>query len=317
MQKIALIFLIVLTGFASNAQQESLFTQFMFNKLAINPAFAGNENAYCLTGIVREHWMGFPGAPKVQALSVNFPKMARDRVGLGFSISRNSIGVQQKLSIEGSYAYRIPFENGEFSMGISVSGRQYNTDFTDPSINMAHPYFQDAAISEGKYVKNIFNAGFGLYYNNDRFYIGAGLPRMLRASIDLGESPETSFEVRHLYVMTGFAFYINPKIMFMPQVLLKAAENSPVQMDFNLGWKFYDRYFAAVTVREGGSSYVLAESLDLIGGVQLSREFFMGLAYDITITPIREFESGSVELMLNYCFGRKDKGTYIVSPRFF
>lgn len=317
MQKIALIFLIVLTGFASNAQQESLFTQFMFNKLAINPAFAGNENAYCLTGIVREHWMGFPGAPQVQALSVNFPKMARDRVGLGLSISRNSIGVQQKLSIEGSYAYRIPFENGEFSMGISISGRQYNTDFTDPSINMAHPYFQDAAISEGKYVKNIFNAGFGLYYNNDRFYIGAGLPRMLRASIDLGESPATSFEVRHLYVMTGFAFYMNPKIMFMPQFLLKAAENSPVQMDFNLGWKFYDRYFAAVTIREGGSSLVLAESLDLIGGVQLTREFFMGLAYDITFTPIREYESGSVELMLNYCFGRKDKGTYIVSPRFF
>lgn len=317
MQKNIFVLLLLLAGFVSKAQQESLFTQFMFNKLAINPAFAGNENAYCLTGIVREHWMGFPGTPKVQALSVNFPKMAKDRVGLGLSISRNSIGVQQKLSIEGSYAYRIPFENGEFSMGISISGRHYSNDFTDPGLNLAQPFYQDAAISDGKYTKNVFNAGFGIYYNNDRFYIGAGLPRMLRANIDLGESPETSVEVRHLYVMTGYAFYMGPKVMFMPQFLLKAAENSPVQMDFNLGWRFYDRYFAAITLREGGSSYVLAESLDLIGGVQLSREFFLGLAYDVTLTPIRKYENGSIELMLNYCFGKQNRGAYIVSPRFF
>ncbi len=317
MRKIAIILGFVLSGFGITAQQESLYTQFMFNKLAINPAFAGNENAYCLTGIVREHWMGFPGAPKVQALSVNFPKIAKDRVGLGLSISRNAIGVQQKLTIEGAYAYRIPFENGEFSMGISISGRQYNHDFTDPSLDLAQPFYQDAAISEGKYVKNIFNAGFGVYFNNDRFYIGAGLPRMLRASIDLGDSPETSIEVRHLYVMSGYAFYLSPKVTFMPQFLLKAAENSPVQMDFNLGWRFNDRYFAAVTLREGGSSYVIAESVDFLAGIQLTREFFMGLAYDLTFTPIRQYENGSIELMLNYCFGRRDRSSYIVSPRFF
>jgi type IX secretion system PorP/SprF family membrane protein len=309
-----LIFFSILTV---NAQQEALYTQFMFNKLAINPAFAGNDDALCLTGIVREHWMGFPGASKVQALSANFPRVARDRVGLGLNLSRNTIGVQEKLTVEGIYSYRFPFAGGDFSMGISVSGRHYNTDFSDPDLDLIHPFYEDAAIEDGQYAKSVFNAGFGMYYNNERFYIGAGVPRLIRADIDFSESPVNSIEMRHLYVMSGVALDMNDRFTFMPQVLIKLAENSPLDVDYNLGVQLDQKYYAAVAIRDGGSSGDFAESIDLLLGLQLNKQFFMGLAYDITLSPIRKYENGSVELLLHYCYGKKDKPVYRISPRFF
>lgn len=310
-----LVFTLFLTGV--HAQQEALYTQFMFNKLAINPAFAGNDDALCLTGIVREHWIGFPGTSKVQSISVNFPKVAKDRVGLGLNLSRNSIGVQQKITIEGIYAYRFPFAGGDFSMGIAISGRHYNTDFSDPDLDLIHPFYEDAAIEDGKYSKAVFNAGFGVYYNNNRFYIGAGIPRLIRADIDFSESLVNSIEVRHLYMMTGVALDLNERFTFMPQVLIKLAENSPADVDYNLGIQLDRKYYGALTLRAGGSNTDFGESIDILMGLQLNNKFFMGMAYDITLSPIRKYESGSVELLLQYCHGKKEKAIYMISPRFF
>lgn len=317
MRYIQLSLIFVLSAFSLSGQQEALYTQFMFNKLAINPAFAGNDDALCLTGIVREHWIGFPGTSKLQAISANFPRVARDRVGLGLNLSRNTIGVQEKLTVEGIYAYRIPFAGGDFSMGISVSGRHYNTDFSDPDLNLIQPFYEDAAIEDGQYAKTVFNAGFGIYYNNDRFYIGAGIPRLIKADIDFSESLVNSIEVRHLYMMSGVALDMNDRFTFMPQVLVKMAENSPLDVDYNLGIQLDQKYYAALTFRDGGSNTDFAESIDVLLGLQLNKQFFMGLAYDITLSPIRKYENGSVELLLHYCYGKKENPVYRISPRFF
>jgi type IX secretion system PorP/SprF family membrane protein len=317
MRKIIIILFIAVGVLPVDGQQEALYTQFMFNKLSINPAFAGNDDALCFTGIVREHWMGLPGSSKAQALSVNFPRVAKDRVGLGLNLSRNTIGVQEKISIEGIYAYRFPFAGGDFSMGISVSGRHYSTDFTDPDLELIHPFYDDAAIEEGKYSKSVFNAGFGLYYNTNRFYIGAGLPRLIRADIDLSESLVNSIEVRHLYLMAGVALDLNDRLTFMPQALVKLAENSPVDVDYNLGLQLDRKYYAAFTMRAGGAQADFGESIDLLLGLQLNKQFFMGMSYDITISKLRKYENGSVELLLQYCYGKQDKPIYMISPRFF
>jgi type IX secretion system PorP/SprF family membrane protein len=307
---------IVLAG-EIRGQQEELYTQFMFNKLSLNPAYAGNDDALCLTGIVREHWIGFPGTSKAQSISANFPRLAKERVGLGLNLSRNTIGVQEKLTIEGLYAYRFPMASGEFSMGISVSGRHYNTDFSDPELELIHPFYNDAAIEDGVYSKSVFNAGFGVYYNNNRFYIGAGIPRLIRADIDLSESLVNSIEVRHLYFMSGVAMDITDKLVFMPQFLIKLAENSPVDVDYNMGLQWDQKYYAALAFRAGGGSRDLGESLDILIGLQLDKRFFMGFAYDITLSDLRKYESGSVELLLQYCYGKKEKPVYRISPRFF
>jgi type IX secretion system PorP/SprF family membrane protein len=261
--------------------------------------------------------MGFPGTASTQSLSINFPRVAKDRVGLGMNINRNSIGVQQKITIEGIYAYRFPVANGHFSMGISVSGRHYNTDFSDPELNLIQPFYDDAAIEEGRYSKSVFNAGFGMYYNNNIFFLGAGIPRLIRADIDFSESLINSIEVRHLYAMTGVALPINNRVTFMPQFLLKIAENSPMDIDYNLGLELDQKYYAAFTIRDGGSSGDPAESIDILVGIELDPKLFLGIGYDITLSPLRKYESGSAEILLQYCMGKQKKDIFMVSPRFF
>ncbi len=308
--------LIIIAGFSAlEAQQDILYTQFMYNKLSLNPAFAGNDDALCFLGIIRDQWTGFEGSPKAQAFSVNFPRLGK--VGLGLNLSRNTIGVSEKTTIEGIYAYRFPIKSGSLSMGMSFSGRHYKEDFADPTLRIINPFVEDNAIEQGIYSTNVFNAGFGIYYNNNRFYLGASMPRLIRSDIDIKVGLKKSFEVRHLYVMTGGALDIRRNLVLMPQMLFRWAENSPYNVDLNVGLLFYDRFYTAVTTRTGGASEDWFESVDFIMGFHLNTKLFLAAAYDVTVSPLRKYENGSLEVLLQYCFGKKKRPVEIINPRFF
>lgn len=297
------------------AQQDVLSTQFMFNKLAVNPAFAGNSESANITAIMRDQWTGFEGAPKSQALSVNFPKFGK--VGIGINISRQTVGVSEKLTFDGIYAYRFKLNNGTLSMGMSFSGRYFEQDFSDPKLVLIHPYNEDSAIDGALYSTRIFNVGFGAYYSNNRFYLGASIPRLIRADIDYKPGTKKSYEVRHIYFMTGGAMDITNKIVVMPQLLGRWAENSPYNLDLNLGFLFYDRFYVASTLRTGGTSEDWFESADFILGFHLTRNIFFATSYDVTMTPLKKYENGSLELLLQYNFGKSVKPIEIINPRFF
>lgn len=297
------------------AQQDVLSTQFMFNKLAVNPAFAGNSESANITAIMRDQWTGFEGAPKSQALSVNFPKFGK--VGIGINISRQTVGVSEKLTFDGIYAYRFKVNNGILSMGMSFSGRYFKQDFSDPKLVLIHPYYEDSAIDGALYSTRIFNVGFGVYYSDNRFYLGASVPRLIRADIDYKPGTKKSYEVRHVYFMTGGAMDITNKIVVMPQLLGRWAENTPYNLDLNLGFLFYDRFYIASTLRTGGTSEDWFESADFIMGFHLTRNIFFATSYDVTMTPLRKYENGSLELLLQYNFGKSVKPIEIINPRFF
>jgi type IX secretion system PorP/SprF family membrane protein len=297
------------------AQQDVLSTQFMFNKLAVNPAFAGNSESANITAIMRDQWTGFEGAPKSQALSVNFPKFGK--VGIGINISRQTVGVSEKLTFDGIYAYRFKVNNGILSMGMSFSGRYFKQDFSDPKLVLIHPYYEDSAIDGALYSTRIFNVGFGVYYSDNRFYLGASVPRLIRADIDYKPGTKKSYEVRHIYFMTGGAMDITNKIVVMPQLLGRWAENSPYNLDLNLGFLFYDRFYVASTLRTGGTSEDWFESADFILGFHLTRNIFFATSYDVTMTPLKKYENGSLELLLQYNFGKSVKPIEIINPRFF
>lgn len=310
------VLIVFIVGLASlNAQQDNLYTQFMYNKIGLNPAYAGNDKALCVTGIVRDQWAGFEGSPKAQAFSVNFPGFSK--VGLGLNISRHTIGVSEKITIEGMYAYRFKVKDGNLSMGMSFSGRSYKKDFSDPSISIIRPFYEDNAIDNGLYKTSVFNLGFGVYYSSDRFYIGASVPRLMRADIDVKSGDKKSLEVRHLYLMSGGAMDIRRNIVMMPQILFRWAENSPYNMDLNLGFLFYDRFYSAATVRTGGFTDSWFESIDFILGLHITNNLFLATAYDVTLTPLRKYENGSLELLLQYCFGKDKKAIRVINPRFF
>jgi type IX secretion system PorP/SprF family membrane protein len=301
---------------ASYGQQQQMYTQFMFNKLNINPGFAGNETYLTGTAIYRDQWHGFPGSPKAQTLTVNLPRIGK-RVGIGFNVERQSIGITQKITYQGMYAYKFNLGEGTLSMGLSAAGRNYRVDFTDPSLYAVQGVVNDPALGDVIQTKNLFNAGFGVYYNTTQFYIGAAIPRMIKADIDFDNNNLFSTEVRHLWMMTGATFRVSKDWRYTPQLLFKAAENTPFGIDVNNSFTMKEKYTMGLTYRTGGSSGDFGESIDLITGVQLSENVMLGLAYDITLAKIRTASSGSIEVMLNYNLIPRKIKTVVINPRYF
>ena len=309
------VFLIISVAYSSDAQQDNLSTHFMFNKLNVNPAFAGNDDAASITAIIRDQWTGLEGSPKTQSLSINFPKLGK--VGLGININRQTVGVSEKISLEGIYAFRFKVKSGILSMGMSFSGRYFKQDFADPHLFLINSFTEDQAIQEGIYSTRLFNVGFGIYYSDNRYYLGASIPRLIKSDIDYVIGDKKSTEVRHLYLMTGGAIDINPKLVFMPQVKLRWAENSPYNLDLNGGFLFYDKLYLATTVRAGGAFENWFESVDFLLGLHITNNVFMATSYDVTLSPLRKYENGSLEILLQYKFGNKIKPIDIINPRFF
>lgn len=310
---IAIFSCFLLTGYA---QQEQHYTQFMFNKLAINPAYAGSNDAACLTGIYRNQWMGIEGAPKTQMLSFNMPIM-NQKVGVGANLIRNTIGIQQRITIEGDYAYRFRLDRGILAAGISASIRFLNNDYTDSSLKATQPITTDGSIPTSEQSKVVPNFGMGLYYHTDKFYIGLSAPRILQNNIDFDDvSTVIDKEVAHLFLMTGFVVELNDNIDLKPQLLLKYASNSPFDADLNVMAIIKDKYSAGLTYRLGGSTTGVGESIDIVAAAQLTDNFLFGLSYDITLSELKDYNSGSLEAVLRYCFGNSE-GEDIINPRFF
>jgi type IX secretion system PorP/SprF family membrane protein len=314
--RIILLFIFGIIGLSGvTGQQEQLYTQFMFNKLAINPAYAGNDDLFSITAIHRNQWSGFDGAPETQLLSLNAP--VGNRVGLGLNLARNTIGIAERLTIEGVYAYRFPVGPGNLSIGAQVSGRRLTVDYTDPRLFAINGLNEDQAIEMQRMDKNVINFGAGLYFNTDNFYVGASVPRLINADIDFDNDILKSEEVLHVYFMTGFKLKLNPNLVLTPQMLFKAAENSPGDFDFNFSLCFKEIVTTGFTIRTGGSEDIVGESLDFILGIQASKNILFSFAYDYTLSDIKNYENGSLEFLLNYRFTSKKHKTEPTNPRYF
>jgi type IX secretion system PorP/SprF family membrane protein len=301
---------------SSVAQQQQMYTQFMYNKIGLNPAYAGNETYLSAALIYRDQWNGFPGAPKAQVFNINFPRLGK-RIGLGLNVERQSIGITEKLTYEAMYAYKFFLGDGTLSMGINASGRKYIQDYTDSRLFAIQDIQLDPTIPQTTQSRNLFNAGFGVYFNTNKFYMGASIPRMIRADIDFDSNDLFSTEVRHLFLMTGGTFIINNDTRFTPQLLFRVAENSPWGLDLNgaLTWK--DKYTAGLTYRTGGTAGDLGESIDIILGMQMSEQLMLGFAYDISLSKLRVANNGSLELMVTYNLIKNKLKPTVVNPRYF
>jgi len=315
-KRLFILFIFNATGFLLSAQQQQMYTQFMYNKMGLNPAYAGNETYLSATLLYRDQWNGFPGAPKAQVLTVNLPRLGK-RVGLGLNFERQTIGITEKVTYELMYAYKFFLGEGTLSMGMNVSGRNYVQDYTDSRLFAIQDINLDPSIPQTVQSRNLINAGFGIYYNTTKFYLGASLPRMIRSDLDFDNNNLFSTEVRHLFLMTGGTFIVNNDFRVTPQLMFRAAENSPWGLDLNISGTWKDKYSTGLTYRTGGTKGDLGESIDLILGIQLSDRMMLGFAYDITLSRIRTIDNGSLEMILSYNFIPKKIKTIIVNPRYF
>ncbi len=298
------------------AQQEEQYTQFMFYKLGFNPGYAGGQDGATVTALVRSQWLGFEGAPQTQLITFNMP-LLNDRVGVGGSVLRQTIGVTSYYTAEGVYAYRIPMGRGVLGMGIQGSVRLLRVDYA--SLTGTQPIESDDAVPPSLQSKYIPNFGFGVYYSTDRYYLGLSVPRLLQNNINLADEQNLiNRERRHYYFTGGLLLPMGDKVQFQPQLLLKYLTDAPFEGDVNFNLVFVDRFTTGLSYRLGGAKNNNAgESISLLMAAQITEHLLLGLSYDATLTDLRNYSSGTMEMAVRYSIGGRSKGKDYINPRFF
>ncbi|MTB52049.1 type IX secretion system membrane protein PorP/SprF [Lewinella sp. W8] len=293
-------------------QQDAQYTQFMYNKLGLNPAYAGAVESATFHAIVRQQWLGFEDAPSSQLATFN-TNITAAGTGVGARFSRVTVGLEQQYNVEGSYAYRFAIGRGtRLGIGVSASARYFNIEYqnADPIQGGG----ADQAIPGATESKVVPNFGAGIFLDGPNFYFGLSLPRMLENNIDLGEEETIiSREARHYYFMGGMKFKLNDKFALEPQLLTKIVAGAPFDADINVTAYLGESLFSGLSYRLGGNGG--GESASALFGVSLSEHLTLGLTYDLGLSDLRTAQSGSIECMLRYSVGGRSDAGRIVDPR--
>ena len=308
--KVIYTIMMLLIATAVTAQHQAMFTQYMFNTTAINPAAVGSHETLSLTLLGRQQWVGIDGAPSTQTMALHAP-LNQDKLAAGLLVMRDKIGVTSQTVVFGQGAYRILFPNATLSMGLQVGFSAYASDFLqlDPNNPASDP-------SINSNVSNSFlpNLGGGLYYYTKRFYAGISSPLLLNNFVDDQIAGDISIDnsrpdiERHYFGMMGYVFDISPSVKFRPSTLIKLVDGAPLEFDINANFLFDEVLWLGVSYRSFDSVSGLIE-------LQVGNQLKLGYAYDYTISDLNQFTSGTHEIMINYRFAfKKDR---IITPRYF
>lgn len=304
-----LIFFLLLLSVVSNAQQDSQFTQYMYNTINVNPAYAGSREAMSIFALHRTQWVGLDGAPVTNTLSLHTP-INETNVGIGISIINDKIGPSDESSIAVDFSYSIKTsEKYKLSFGIKGSANLLNVNF-----NKLNQYDQNDYSFENN-IDNKFspNIGVGLYYHSDDTYIGISAPNLLETKhfdkyAGTGAISHIANESIHYFLTAGHVFDLTYNVKFKPALLTKVVQGAPLQVDFSGNFMFNEKF----TV---GLAYRWSAALSALVGFQASDSWFIGYGYDLETTRLSNYNSGSHEIFLRYeLFNKYNK---MISPRFF
>jgi len=303
-----LALLVLLLAFDSNGQQDPLVTQYMFNGLYINPAYAGSHECWSSTFTYRNQWTGanFNGAPETAIAAVDGPIRGQN-MGLGGIFIHDRIGVTTQNAFLLNYSYQLVLnKKSKLAFGLSAGLSQYNANLRDVLIWEE----QDAVYASNTSVV-IPRMGFGAYYYAEKYYLGISILTLLaydsaeNFNMDLSRA---SFLRRHYLLTGGIVLDVSKQVKFKPSVLIKYVESAPIEGDINFSAIFRDAFWI-------GASYRTGDALAIILEYQTNSYFRIGYSYDITITDLRSYSNGSHEIMIGVDFGKDLKK--IKTPRYF
>lgn len=288
------------------AQQNAMFTQYMFNTLALNPAYAGSRNVVSATALVRSQWTGIEGAPKTGTFTIDAPIMDK-RLGIGLQLLTDKLGVTQTNAAAVSLAYRIPLDRGTLSFGLQGDVNQYKANLTSVELGSIPNYDPAFATNVNK---TLFNFGTGAYYNSDRFYLGLSAQNLVpnRLSEQGDGEPLAGKQAAHLFLASGYVFPVAPDLALKPSFLIKYVKGAPIEGDINGTLWIKDVLGVGLQYRTSADVAALLE-------IQATPQIRLGYSYDRSVTRLQNFNSGSHEIMLRYEFGF-ERGR-IITPRYF
>lgn len=300
--KYAAVLLMVLLGHQHQLQAQSApqFTQFFFNKLQYNPAYAGAKEVLSVAAQYRYQWMGLSGAPQTANLSAHLP-FFHNRCGLGISLINDKIALLNSNHLTLSYAYRIPFKKSRSTLSFGVQGTFQADRFDWGAAEVSD--FQDDVIPFGLESSATGNVGLGLHYSSRSFYVGLSMPRFFQngglynALLNLSDSSP----MRTYYLMSGFSIPLTKRVVLKPAVLVTYNTNAPPTADLNLSVLIMDTFWVGATYRSG-------DSIDGVFQYRFNKRWRMGISYDYTISELSVHTTGTAEVILAYMFDKeKDK----------
>nr|WP_315223362.1 type IX secretion system membrane protein PorP/SprF [uncultured Flavobacterium sp.] len=288
----------------AHAQQDPQYTQYMYNTMSVNPAYAGSTGGLEATLLHRSQWVGISGAPQTQSFSIQSP-LQNEKIGLGLSIVNDKIGPSNEVYLDGNFSYSLPLGyEKRLAFGLKAGFRMLDVDwskgkFYDPN---------DVLLNQN--INNQINLaiGAGVYYYTEKWYLGLSIPSFIRNSYYDDVQESVNYDRLHYYFMGGYVFDLNSNLKFKPAFLVKAVTGAPVIADVSANFMIAEKFVI-------GASYRTDESVSALAGFQFSRNFYLGYSFDYTISQLNKYNDGSHEIILRYQFN-KDQSK-IKSPRFF
>lgn len=293
----------MLTCYTGFAQQDAQYTQYMYNTVNINPAYAGSRGVMSIFGLHRTQWVGLDGAPVTNAFSLNTP-ISNSNLGIGLSFVNDRLGPTNDNTISADVSYTLQMANDyKLSFGVKASGNLFNLD-----VNKLNP--TNAGDPNLQNFNNEFspNFGAGVYLHSDKLYLGLSVPNFMEDSKYNDNDVAVFKERMNFYFIGGYVFDLSPSIKFKPAVLSKVVKGAPLQVDASANFLFFDKLMLGAAYRWDAAASALA-------GFQVTDGLFIGYSYDRETTKLRNYNSGSHEVFLR--FELFNKVSKMVSPRFF
>jgi type IX secretion system PorP/SprF family membrane protein len=298
---------ILLASILSHAQQDAQFSNYMYNTLSFNPAYAGSRGTTSIYLSQRSQWVGLEGAPKTNSLSYHSP-IGSSKLGIGLSFMNDEIGpVEENLiSLDMSYTIKTSYDY-KLAFGLRASAHMLNVDFNQLNI------FNPGDVLAQNNINNRIspNFGFGVFWYSDKSYVGFSIPNLLQTkhiNKNLGASVSSiSKERLHYHFTAGYVFDLSQDVLFKPALLTKFVSGSPLQLDVSANFQMYEKFTL-------GAAYRLDAAVSFLGGFQLNNNWFLGYGYDFDTNKLSTYNSGSHEVFLRYEIFRNNK---VKVPRFF
>ncbi len=290
------------------AQQDAQYTNYMYNTMNINPAYAGSRGNLSVFGLHRTQWVGLDGAPTTNTFAIHSP-FRESNVGVGLSFMNDVIGPSDESTISADFSYTInTSDTYKLAFGLRATAHLLNVDFSK-----LHIYNQGDALAQYN-IDNRFspNFGAGAYWYSETTYLGISIPNMLETQhFDKSQvnysATSVPYERMHYHIIGGKVLDINPDIQFKPAFLAKIVEGAPLQLDLSANFLFQEKFTL-------GAAYRWDAAMSALAGFQVNDNWFIGYGYDAEVTKLANYNSGSHELFLRYEFSRKKQ---VASPRFF
>ena len=291
------------TAMGSYAQQDAQYTQYMYNTINVNPAYAGSRGAMSIFALHRTQWVGLDGAPTTNAVSINTP-LNNSRLGLGVSIVNDKIGPTSDNTFSTDLSYTIPTsENVKLSFGLKASINLFNLD-----VNKLNPAQSGDTRLQGFNNEISPNIGAGVYLHSDKAYVGFSIPNFIETNQYADNEIAVNKEKLNYYLIAGYVMDLSYNLKFKPALLTKMVNGAPLQVDISGNFLFNDKFTL-------GLAYRWSASVSAMAGFQVSDALYIGYGYDLETTQLDNYNSGSHEIFLRYeIFKNNNK---ITTPRFF